>query len=246
MSSRPLVGVTGRLLGPGRVTGWSTGGLGVTEEYLTALERAGGFPLTLHPTALGENEEKALLESFDALVLTGGPDVDPARYGQDPHPSVYGTDPLSDDFEIRLTLAALDIDMPLLAICRGIQVLNVALGGSLDQHITDRDGIVGHGIPAQDGGAEMHTVHVEPDSLLASVLENSTPRCSCHHHQALGRVGDGLQVVAQSEDGIVEGVEVTGSFVLAVQWHPEDTAEHDPVQQRLFDALVATAANRYG
>jgi putative glutamine amidotransferase len=178
-------------------------------------------------------------------VLTGGPDVDPARYGQRAHNEVYGIDAVADAFELALTHAACHQGLPTLAICRGIQVLNVALGGTLDQHITGRNGVGAHGVPAVDDGSAPHPVSLEEGSVVARAMGELRPTCSSHHHQAVDRLGDGLNVTGQTDDGIVEAVELDGvSTLLAVQWHPEDTAADDPAQQRLFDTVVAQAARR--
>ncbi|HEY5173580.1 MAG TPA: gamma-glutamyl-gamma-aminobutyrate hydrolase family protein, partial [Acidimicrobiia bacterium] len=186
-------------------------------------------------------DPKGLLARVDALVLTGGPDVDPARYGQRAHPSVYGVDAAADEFECALAEAALVRSVPTLAICRGIQVLNVARGGTLHQHITDDPGVPPHGRPGVAGGARPHEVALDRDSLLAEVMDTTRVTGSCHHHQAIATLGDGLRVVGRAADGIVEALELDGAFLLAVQWHPEDTAADDRAQQRLFDALVNRA-----
>jgi putative glutamine amidotransferase len=192
-----------------------------------------------------QTEPAAVIEHIDALVLTGGPDVAPHRYGATPHDTVYGTDDVVDSFELALARLALDTQLPLLAICRGIQVLNVACGGSLHQHIPDLPGVQPHGRPGHDGGEWAHTVTLEPGSRLAQVMGSDAPRCSCHHHQAVDRVGEGLRVVGRAADGIVEALEpadaTRSGFVLAVQWHPEDTAATDAQQQHLFDAVVDAA-----
>ena len=183
-----------------------------------------------------------LVERLDAVLLTGGPDVAPDCYNEATHAAVYGTDDVVDGFELALTRAAIDAELPLLAVCRGIQVLNVACSGSLHQHIPELPGVSPHGRPGEAGGEWLHTVTLEPDSRLAQVMGTDRPACSCHHHQSVDRVGDGLRVVGRADDGIVEAIESAGSsglgFVLGVQWHPEDTAADDRAQQRLFDSLV--------
>lgn len=200
----------------------------------------------LPPPLAGERNDAdtaALLEPFAGLVLTGGADVDPARYGQEPHPAAYGIDPDLDAFEIALVDAALERDIPILAICRGHQVLNVALGGTLDQHITDRPGLLAHGDPARGpGGGVAHEVTVEAHTRLATAL--GTTRCSVrsHHHQVVAELAPKALATAWSDDGILEGFELPDGWVVSVQWHPEVTAGDDPVQQRLFDAFVAECA----
>ncbi len=249
MVTTPLVGVTARRLANGRVTGWHADGIGERASYLGRVVAAGGLPVVLDPylatTADAATAVDALVDRLDALVLTGGPDVSPARYGAPPHPNEYGTDDIVDAFEFALTRAALAGRLPVLAICRGIQVLNVACGGSLHQHIPDLANVEPHGRPGQANGEWRHTVSLDASSRLATVMGTDSPACSCHHHQAVDRVGDGLHVVGTAGDGIIEALEpdddAYAGFVLAVQWHPEDTAADDPAQQRLFDALVDAA-----
>jgi putative glutamine amidotransferase len=147
----------------------------------------------------------------------------------------------ADDFEIALADIAVARGMPVLAICRGIQILNVARGGNLFQHIPENPGVPAHGEPGVAGGARVHEIDLAPESLTAEVCGTTRITVSCHHHQAVDELGDGLEVVARASDGIIEAIELPGSFVLAVQWHPEDTAPDDPTQQRLFDALVRKA-----
>ena len=181
-----------------------------------------------------------MLARFDGLMLPGGGDVNPSRYGQSTAPETYGVIALRDEFEFALCLAALELAMPLLAICRGTQVLNVALGGSLHQHISDD--LPGHGKPGVEGGQNAHAVSVEPDSRLAQALGVTSATCSCHHHQSVDVLGNGLRVSARDGDGTVEAIELDGpAWVTGVQWHPEDTAATDPVQQSLFDEFVAIA-----
>ncbi len=231
-----IVALTGRRLG--KTDKWPySKAAALPRAYLDAVIRAGGQPVIVNEAA----DPKGLLARVDALVLTGGPDVDPARYGQAAHPSVYGVDTVADDFECALADAAVVRSLPVLAICRGIQVLNVARGGALHQHIPDDPGVPAHGEPGVAGGARLHDVALESESLVAEVMDTTRVRASCHHHQAISTLGDGLRVVGRAADGIVEALELDGGFVLAVQWHPEDTAADDPAQQRLFDALVRRA-----
>ena len=159
-------------------------------------------------------------------------------------PQTYGCDPVTDRFELALLQAAIDAGRPVLAICRGVQILNVAGGGTLQQHITDREGLLLHGRPNGGGGADIE-VDVVAGSRLADALGGTRATGRCHHHQAVDRVGDGLVVTARSDDQIVEGLEREGPpWVVGVQWHPEDTADRDPQQQALFDRFVSEAAKR--
>jgi putative glutamine amidotransferase len=207
--------------------------------YLDAVERAGGRPAVLHPVELDPGTGEEWLSVFAGLVLTGGGDLDPSFYGQAPAPQLYGVDAVRDVFEIELARAALNLGSPLLAICRGIQVVNVVLGGTLEQHIIGKPGIEEHGVPG--GGVPVrHTVRVDPESDLGRVMGVGEVVSSCHHHQAIATLGGGLRPVAWTEDGIIEAVEGLAGLI-AVQWHPEDTAAEDPAQQRLFTALVERA-----
>ena len=231
-----IVALTGRRLG--RTDKWPySGAAALPYRYVEAVLRAGGTPVIVNDA----RDPKELLARVDALVLTGGPDVDPARYGEAPNPNTYGVDAADDDFECAVAEAALVRSVPTLAICRGIQILNVARGGTLYQHIADDPGVPPHGQPGVAGGARQHEVSLDSDSLLAEVMDTTTVTASCHHHQAIAQLGDGLRVVGRAHDGIVEALEIDGAFLLAVQWHPEDTADEDPAQQRLFDGLVRRA-----
>jgi putative glutamine amidotransferase len=237
---RPLIAVSGKRLPIGRIEGWREPACATPTYYLEALQRAGAQGALLLPVPLDADGAAELLDRFDGLLLTGGDDLDPATYGQDPHPELLPVDPDADAFELALIRVAIARDVPTLAICRGIQVLNVALGGSLDQHITGRDGLISHGVP-HVGGA-MHDVRIEAGSKLAAAMGVLTPACHSHHHQALDRLGDGLRPVGWAEDGIVEGLELDDGWIVGVQWHPEDTAADDADQQRLFTSFVEQAA----
>jgi putative glutamine amidotransferase len=210
------------------------------EKYLDAIARAGAGAIVFDAT----HDPAHVLDAADALLLGGGPDIDPAVYGEPAHDETYGADRTVDEFEFALLDGALARAMPVLAICRGLQVVNVACGGTLYQHITDDPGVERHGQPGEIGEREERPIEVEPGSLLAGVLGSTVTTGSCHHHQAVAKLGAGLRVTARAADGIVEGLELedpAGRWLVAVQWHPEDTAGDDPVQQALFDALIAQA-----
>ncbi len=244
----PLIAVTGRPVAAGRITNWRQGALAVPMPYVEAVARAGGVAAVLQPVPLGGDGDDngsaaSLLGGFGGLLLTGGGDVDPARYGEEAAPEVYGVDEVTDAFELALLDAAIALGVPVLAICRGVQILNVARGGTLDQHITGRPGLEAHGVPGVSGST--HTVSVEPGTRLWEAMETSHAVAACHHHQAVARVGDGLRVTARCADGIIEGLELDDAgFVVGVQWHPEDTAADDAAQQRLFDTFVTRAGLR--
>ena len=233
--TRPLVAVTGRRLGP--FDRWPHSYASVSPRgYLDAVTRAGAWPALIDPVG----DPSGLLDRFDALVLTGGADLDPATYGQTPHEKTYGVSRGVDDFEIALARDAIERQLPTLAICRGLQVLNVALGGTLHQHIPEHPGVAPHGRPGEPNGGRTQEVNVEAGTLLAKVMGTNRPVATCHHHQSVSELGADLRVVARADDDIIEGLELVdgGGWLLAVQWHPEDTAATDPANQRLFDALV--------
>jgi len=236
----PLIALPAYPMAAGRVDGWADPAVAIQSMYVEALQRAGAQEAVLGPRHLDHAEAVAMLRRFDGLVLPGGGDVNPSRYGQSPAPETYGVIALRDEFEFALCSAALELSLPLLAICRGTQVLNVALGGTLHQHITDD--FPGHGKPGVEGGQNVHQISVEVDSRLGRAIGVGIATCSCHHHQAVGHLGAGLRATARDADGTIEAIELDGpAWVTGVQWHPEDTAVVDPVQQRLFDAFVAIA-----
>lgn len=204
--------------------------------YADAVLEAGGAPVLVPPLP-----EIALdvLRALDGLVLAGGADLDPGRYGAAPDPSTGSPRPDRDESELRLAAACLDGGLPLLAICRGMQVLNVALGGDLVQHLPDVEGAAAH--RGADGVFVERTLAVEPTSLLGSIV-GAELDVHCYHHQAVGRIATGLRAVAWSEDGLVEALESDrhgAGFLLAVQSHPEESAD-----RRLFGRLVDAASAR--
>jgi putative glutamine amidotransferase len=207
--------------------------------YVTAVRRAGGLPLLIPP---GEPRLADVFEHLDGVLLTGGGDVDPELYGGEAHERIAEVDRGRDDSEIALVRATLETGKPTLAICRGTQLLNVALGGSLIEHLPD---VVGDAIvhrPATKGELVFHPISIREGTRLASILGVLATEPSSDHHQAIRQVAAGLEVSARAPDGTIEGVELPEHpFLVGVQWHPEDTAADDPHQQRLFDALVAAA-----
>lgn len=230
-------------LRPGRVQGWAEDGVGLPARYVDALRRAGAQEALFLPE-LDDDAGEDLLARVDGLLLTGGGDLDPATYDDAASETVYGVSAVRDACELALVRAAMARAVPTLAICRGHQVLAVALGAKLDQHITDRPGLLDHGKPGVVDGGRAHPVRVEPDSKLARAIGTTTPTVSCHHHQAVMAIGPETRVVATADDGIVEGIELTGgdAWIVGVQWHPEDTAGSDPTQQALFDTFVQQCA----
>lgn len=236
----PLVAIPGYRLPAGGTAPWGRGGYALPEPYIAALHRAGVQPVVLPtvPTA----DPDGLLARFSGLVLAGGGDVDPHRYGAQPHPSVYGVDAQRDEFELALVRGALLSQVPVLAICRGLQVVNVACGGTLWQHLPEVEGGDVHGDPTAKRSTR-HDVDVTPGSRLAAAVGGARlEACVSHHHQGVAEVGEALVPVAWSPDGLVEALEPAGEgWLVAVQWHPEITAGEARPQQRLFDAFADVA-----
>jgi putative glutamine amidotransferase len=227
-ASKPLIGIS-TYLERTRFGLWDVEAAVLYRGYLDCVVSAGGNPVMLPPVGTWTAETIAFL---DGLVIAGGADVDPAAYGAEKHEKTGEPRRDRDDAEFALVEAALKIDLPVLGVCRGMQVLNVALGGTLHQHIE------GHN-PAP--GVFEHTdIEIVGDSLLHDVLGDATT-VQCHHHQSLDRVADGLRVTAAAPDGTVEAVELEGApFVVGVQSHPEQDTE----DLRLFEALVEAARRR--
>jgi putative glutamine amidotransferase len=234
----PLVAIPTYHLGPGKVGNWE-GAYALPEPYVAALVAAGARVALLPPAQPGAASE--LLARVDGLLLAGGGDIEPARYGAADHPAQYGTDPDRDELELELATAAVARGVPTLGICRGVQLLNVAFGGTLVQHLPDGDGQLVH---RDEGGQSMHDVEVERGSRLARALGQTRAACRSHHHQGLDRLGGGFRPVAWAPDGLVEGIERDQGWTLGVLWHPESTAASDPVQHRLLRSFVDVASRR--
>jgi putative glutamine amidotransferase len=234
----PLVAVPTYHLGAGRVGNWE-GAYALPEPYVAALRAAGARTALLPPCQPAGAEE--LLARFDALLLAGGGDIEPDRYGAADHPAQYGLDPDRDELELELARAAVRLGLPTLGICRGVQLLNVAFGGTLIQHLEGGDGRVRH---RDDAEQVLHPLDVDPDSRLAEALGGVEATGLSHHHQALDRIGEGFRPVAWAPDGLVEGIERDQGWTVGVLWHPESTAAADPVQARLLGAFVAAASRR--
>jgi putative glutamine amidotransferase len=203
--------------------------------YFQGVTAAGGVATLLPPQPVDAVIAERVLDGLDGLLITGGKDVDPAVYGQQPHPATDQPARQRDAWELALLNAALRRQLPVLGICRGVQVLNVALGGTLHQHLPDVIGHSGH----RAGNAVFTTVPVRtvPGSRLAALVGESVD-ARCYHHQAIAEVGEGLVVSAWDTDGVIEALELPGhGFVLAVQWHPEESLD----DLRLFSAIVEAA-----
>ncbi|TDO17593.1 putative glutamine amidotransferase [Mycobacterium sp. BK086] len=233
-SKRPVIGLT-TYLQQAKSGIWDVPASFLPGIYLEGVSLAGGIATLLPPQPVDEEIANQILDGIDGLIITGGRDVDPAAYSHDPHPTTDKPDRGRDAWEFALVAAALRRHLPILGICRGAQVLNVALGGTLHQHLPD---IVGH-TRHQQGNAVFSTSSISTvaGSRLAGLVGEST-KAQCYHHQAIDRLGDGLMISALDDDGVIEGVEIPGQdFVLAVQWHPEETLD----DLRLFAGLVEAA-----
>lgn len=209
-------------------------------SYVNAVQRAGGLGLVLPPDDAVSADPDLLLDRIDALMLAGGADIDPASYGAETHPATVGTWPERDRFEIALVRRALERDMPVLGICRGMQLLNVALGGTLDQHLPDSVGNEVH--RALGGTFGEHHVRLAPDSLACSAAGVDGFVVWSHHHQGVEQVGEDLRVSGWSvEDDLIEAIELPEKrFALGVVWHPEE----DP-DSKLIAALVDAARGSF-
>jgi putative glutamine amidotransferase len=219
---------------------------GVNAAYVRAVLRAGGVPLVLSPL-IGAAHNAEILEALDGLVLSGGEDVDPGHYGHMPHPDLGTVDPLRDAFELAIFRDARACGVPVLAICRGIQLVNVAMGGTLWQDIpAERPGALPH---AQGTGRDdrTHPVELTPGSRLARALGATRCAVNSFHHQSIRDLASGLIVTGRAPDGEIEGVESLAgeSWLLAVQWHPEEFHHHGAAPDHgLFDALIQVARRR--
>jgi gamma-glutamyl-gamma-aminobutyrate hydrolase PuuD len=236
----PLIGVT-TYVADAAWNSWQRRSAVLPASYFELVAASGGRPLLLPPPSSAADGPGSgapeVIAALDGLILTGGGDVDPAAYDQKARPEVGGVNPVRDASERALLAAALEADLPVLAICRGIQVLNVELGGTLHQHLPDVVGNTTHrSAPLVFGEVAMT---VTPGSRAAAVF-GEHPTVLCCHHQAIAELGRGLQVTARSSDGVIEAVELPDArFVLGVQWHPEEGQDPRP-----FAALVAAAAER--
>jgi putative glutamine amidotransferase len=230
--TRPLIAIPGRRSdeAKGHRTPVVSGG----RLYADAVQRAGGLPVVIPPTD-DVDLIRATVERCDGMVLLGGGDVSPSQYGREINARLFGVDEFIDAFEIAAVLHAVALDLPVLAICRGHQILNVALGGTLIQHLENYE-------VHRD---TMHDVQLTQGSLVAEAMGTTQPMTHSFHHQAIDTAAPSLAVVGHSSDRTIEAVQhSTATWVIGVQWHPEDTAEEDPANQGLFNALVQRATRR--
>jgi putative glutamine amidotransferase len=233
---KPVIGLS-CYAEPARWAAWHAPAALLPLSYAEQVAAAGGVPVLLPPVP----GIAAAVGRLDGLVLTGGGDIDPAAYGAAPHPRTGRVSAERDQAELDLLAAALAAGLPVLGICRGLQLLNIARGGTLHQHLADLGPAMGPSHAAQRGAFGRHEVRVAAGSMLAGILPADRPYAvPTAHHQAIDRLGEGLTATAWATDGVIEAIELTTGerhqFVLAVQWHPEEG--DDP---RLFQALVAAA-----
>jgi putative glutamine amidotransferase len=235
MVSPPVIGICAAIE---RVSWGVWQGYEVTlapRAYVTAVQRAGGLGVVLPPDEAAVEDPDLLLDRVDGLMLAGGADIDPSGYGAEAHAETTGTWPERDRFELALTRRALERDLPVLGICRGMELLNVALGGTLDQHLPESVGNEVH--RAVGGKFGEHRVRLEPGSLAAAAAGIESLAVRSHHHQGVERLGEGLRVSGWSEpDDLVEAIELPGRrFALGVIWHPEEDPG-SPLIAALVDA----------
>jgi putative glutamine amidotransferase len=247
---RPLIGVTtSEVRAAERVSQTPQGepprremALGLT--YLKAIEAAGGLPVVIPPLALDAVDP--LLDRVSGVCLSGGPDLDPAAYHERRSPHLGPVEPELDLFELELARRADARGLPLLAICRGLQALNVARGGTLHQHLPDRPGTTVEHRQREPGDRVTHAVDIAEGSHLSRLMHKRHAKVNSFHHQAVNRLGRGLRAVAWAPDGVVEGVEAPSrEFLVGVQWHAETLTDR-PEEARLFEGLVTAAAELDG
>ncbi len=231
---KPLIAVCARVLtfsDEGKRDAYTS-----SQPYSLAVARAGGIPVLVPPIRELSANAVATLSHFDGVLLPGGGDLDPRCYGEEPSSdSLYGIVAANDELDMAIAAAAIELDLPMLALCRGMQVLNVVLGGTLVQDIGN-----------DDHWMREHSVSISQGSMLAAIVADThLDHCHSVHHQGIGRLADGLVATGYSADGQLESVEMPSkSWVLGVQWHPEDTATHSPQQQAIYNELVRRAGMR--
>jgi putative glutamine amidotransferase len=244
MRNRPLIGITAfetRYIDSPHLPIFA-----LNRRYVMAVEAAGGAPVMLPPGLSGESL-RALFDRLDGLLLSGGGDIDPVCYGETPHPATKEVSADRDQMELDLARWAMQTGKAMLSICRGIQVFNVALGGTLVQDIPSQvAGALAHTFDATKVAREYqaHTVRIDPDTRLREVMQVEQAGVNSWHHQSVKQAAPGLRVTALSPDGVIEAMELPGHrFALGVQWHPEWLYDHQPEMKRLFEALVQAAVD---
>jgi len=234
---KPIVGISAGY-------DWTRNVYSIGEAYVKSVENSGGIPIIIPPTYNMDIEE--ILEKVDAIILSGGPDIDPALYGETPIPKMGQINPLRDKFEIELARKVVEKGKPLLAICRGIQVLNVAFNGTLYQDInTQIPKSIKHAWHTATGtevppNYPTHTVILDKNSRIYSIFNKEVLKVNSFHHQAVKDLGKGFKATAWAEDGVIEAIEYNGSkFVIGVQWHPEWMWDSEMI--KIFKALIEEA-----
>lgn len=242
-SQLPVIGIVSRIDHSAAWTGYELYGQGAS--YMRSVALAGGAPVII-PLELEEAGWRSIYERVDGLLFPGGVDVDPAHYGETPHARLGQVNGPLDEAELVLARWALEEGFPTLGVCRGIQLLNVAAGGTLYQDLpTEFRDVSPHACSPPDYPREYraHRVRIEPGSLVAEAMGVTECRTNSRHHQAVKDLAPGFRITARADDGVIEAVEHTEApFILGVQWHPESLAEADPQMLGLFAALVRAAA----
>ncbi|RMG74618.1 MAG: gamma-glutamyl-gamma-aminobutyrate hydrolase family protein [Chloroflexi bacterium] len=240
---KPLIGITAAVSSDQ----YGKEFLRVYAKNITALEKAGGIPIVI-PCNLSSETLRLLYERVDGVLLPGGGDIDPSYYGAELHPTTNSIDPQRDQTEITVARWAVDEKLPIMGICRGHQVFNVALGGTLIQDIASEvtPSLVHESDSSTPRNLLAHSVMVDANSCLAGILHHTQPLVNSIHHQAIGQLAPGLRPTAYSPDGIIEAVEIPEHpFALTVQWHPEDLVDDSDSMLNLFRAFVIAAAKRH-
>lgn len=237
LASRPVIGITGAYVLHNKFTE----GTYVHHDYQKAIHANGGLPVIL--PFVSEELAEETVNLCDAILLSGGEDVDPAFYNQDPHQKLGSTIPLRDKVELALIKAAMEKRKPILAICRGVQILNVALGGTLLQDIPSQVSNSIQHTQTAERGRDTHWATIDVNSRLYEIIGVESVRVNSLHHQAIDRLADALKVTASSSDGIIEAVEQKNyaDFLLGIQWHPESMASSYERMNRIFAQFIAAA-----
>jgi putative glutamine amidotransferase len=240
--SKPLIGITaGKKFHPAKRSEEQSITISLETQYIESAARSGAAVVII-PGNVDEESAAAVLGALDGIILSGGGDVMPLSYGQEPHPASLLQDPARDRVELAVIKSALARGLPILGICRGIQILNVALGGSLIQDIPSQVAGACQHYSQAEGTTGMHTIDIVPGSLLGRVIGQTTLAINSYHHQAIAELGRGLRINAKARDGVIEGIEADdGRPILAVQCHPEAAAAVDPAMQALFGWLCDAA-----
>ncbi|MGB0094022.1 MAG: gamma-glutamyl-gamma-aminobutyrate hydrolase family protein [Solirubrobacteraceae bacterium] len=242
---RPAIGIS-TALARAQWGAWDRPAVLLALSYITAIQQAGGLAVMLPPDPQVAEAPDEALDRVDGLILAGGADIDPGAYGAEPHPLTAGTLPERDHFEIALIRRAVERDMPVLGICRGMQLLNIAFGGTLIQHVPDEVGHEDHRRYLGSFDGADHEVHLTPGSLAAGAAGEAVHNTLSHHHQGVARIGEGLEVTGYSTlDELPEAIEVPDRrFVLGVQWHPEADEQSSVITALVEQARAYRDTNR--